>query len=196
MQSGIQAIINVIFNHQSKSMKPLKNILIIFITALSMVACNDEIPEPEYPLTAENLAGTYNIKSLDANLNATAVIQGILTPVSTGSITGDTFNVSFVINANGTYTATGGYRMTTTINPIGASPATTSEIVAFDDAGTYTLDTDSNTITLNSNGSDFLEGSIQIRSFNETSFTISQETSETEGGITIDADFTIVFERI
>ena len=68
-------------------MKPLKNILIIFITALSMVACNDEIPEPEYPLTAENLAGTYNIKSLDANLNATAVIQGILTPVSTGSIT-------------------------------------------------------------------------------------------------------------
>ena len=86
--------------------------------------------------------------------------------------------------------------MTTTINPIGASPATTSEIVAFDDAGTYTLDTDSNTITLNSNGSDFLEGSIQIRSFNETSFTISQETSETEGGITIDADFTIVFERI
>ena len=47
-----------------------------------------------------------------------------------------------------------------------------------------------------SNNSDFLEGSIQIRSFNETSFTISQETSETEGGITIDADFTIVFERI
>ena len=196
MPNGMRVIINTIFDHHPKSMKPLQNILIIFITALSIVACNDEIPEPEYPLTAENLAGTYNIKSLDANLNATAVIQGILTPVSTGTIMGDTFNVSFVINTNGTYTATGGYRMTTTINPIGASSVTTSEIVAFDDAGTYTLDTDSNTITLMSNGSDFLEGSIQIRSFNETSFTISQETSETEGGITIDADFTIVFERI
>ncbi len=177
-------------------MKPFEKILIVFITALSIVACKDEIPEPEYPLTKENLAGTYNIKSLDANLNATAVIQGISTPVSTGTIKGDTFNVSFVINTNGTYTATGGYRITTTINPIGANSVTTSEIVAFDDAGTYTLDTDSNTITLTSNNSDFLEGSIQIRSFNETSFTISQETSETEGGITIDADFTIVFERI
>lgn len=177
-------------------MKTKQLILTLFLFTILSSSCNDTIPDPLYPLNAQNLAGTYNIKSLNAALNATAEVQGVVAPVSTGSITGDTFQVNFVINVDGTYTASGGYRMTTTINPISGNPVTNSEIVTFNDLGTYVLDTDSNTLTLNSGNADFLEGTIQIRSFNESSFTISQEISETEGGITIDAEYTIVFERI
>ena len=160
------------------------------------MACSDENPAPIYPLTQQNLAGTYNIQSMRADLNATAVVQGATVPVSSGNVVGDTFQVSFIINTDGTYTASGQYRITTTVTPIGSAPVTNTEIVVFNDSGTYTLNTSNNTITMTSSNSDFFEGTLQIQTFNETSFSLSQEITEVNGGVTGTAAYTIVFVRI
>ena len=102
-------------------------------------------------MSNDNIAGTYNINSFNIETNVTSVtdVAGVEVPftVDTSTSEGDTFQVIFVLNANGSYTASGQYRVVSVVIPAVGSQFTNTEIIDFTDSGSYSLNTVNNTIT-------------------------------------------------
>jgi len=162
-------------------MKPIK-LLILFALTLGVLSCSGDDDQGEAPfvLNLTNLAGTYALNFFNVNLQQTIEFQGI--PItSVTDIVGDTFQVELVLNENGTYSIQGEYRITATTTVAGETE-TVSEIVTVDDSGSFTLDNDLETITINS-GNPLLEGVYQISLFNETQLNLTQEISLEEDGV-------------
>jgi hypothetical protein len=180
-------------------MKLLKCILILFIT-ITITSCGDEEGGvPLFGLSNANIAGTYNINSLslDTKVTSVTVVSGISVPftVATSTSTGDTFQVDFVLNVNGTYTASGQYRVVSTITPAVGNPLTNNEIINFTDSGSYQLNTINNTITLTPSTGDFIEGILNIVTFNETTVSLTQELEEEEDLVTTKVNAAVSFTR-
>lgn len=165
-------------------MKKLKLILALLV-ATTFSNCGDDTTV-SFTLSAENIAGAYDITSINAEEEETATSSsGSVVNVSTTTIVGDSFDdINFIINTNGSYTAVGKYRVVITETPNGGSPVSENQIIVFDAAGSYQLDTMNNTITFSQQSGDFIEGTFNITSFNETSFLIGQEDVNVDGGIT------------
>jgi hypothetical protein len=180
-------------------MKLLKYILVLFITA-SITSCSDSEEAPPFLLSNANLAGTYNINSLsiDTKVTSETDVSGISVPftIATSTSIGDTFQVAFVLNANSSYTASGQYRIVSIITPAVGSTVTNTEIIDFSDSGSFQLNTTNNTITFNSStGGDFIEGTLDIETFNETTIAFSQEIEEIIDEITTEIKANISFTR-
>jgi hypothetical protein len=174
-------------------MKILKFILVLFISA-SITSCSDnESNEPSFLLSNDNLAGTYEIKSFSAKAKVTSVVSGLPITVNSSS-TGDSFQVDFIIDADGSYTVSGLYRVVTMLTTIGSKPVTNIEILQVDDSGTYEIDSINGSITFTSSKGDLLKGTLNIVTFNETTFNLTQEVEETEGETTaaINANFSFI----
>lgn len=174
-------------------MKLLKFILVLFISA-SITSCSDNNSGgPSFLLSNDNLAGTYNIKSFSAKAKVTSVISGLPITVNSSS-TGDTFQVDFIIDADGSYTIAGQYRIETVLTTIGSKPVTNLEILVVDDAGTYQIDSINGSITFTSSKGDLLKGTLNIVTFNETTINLTQEVEETAGETTatINANFSFI----
>ena len=146
-----------------------------------------------------NYGNSYNINSLSIDTKVTAItnVAGVSVPVTVATATskGDTFQVTFVLSANGSYTASGQYRIVSVISPTFGDQVTNTEIINFSESGTYQLNTTNNTITINSSTGDFIEGTLDIETFNETTVSFTQEMEEVVDGIKTEIKASISFTR-
>jgi len=176
-------------------MKTLKLILFAVITS-TILSCADNSTEPELILSNESLAGNYDIAVLDSDLETSTVVADVPVTVANASLVGDTFQVDVIINADGTFSAGGQYRVVTTITPVGTAPITETEIITLDpSSGSYILNTLQNTITFSSQDMSLLEGTFNVIVFNETTFTLNQQVEETLGDLTVKANVNLSLER-
>ena len=67
------------------------------------------------------MAGDYDITVLNIDIETTAEVAGVAVTISNTAIVGDTFQVDVIINANGTYSASGQYRVVSTVTPVGTA---------------------------------------------------------------------------
>ncbi|MEO9571812.1 MAG: hypothetical protein ABJH82_11260 [Polaribacter sp.] len=168
-------------------MKILKFILTLLIS-VSITSCSSDESTPPFDLTSSNFAGSYDINSITYKEVETITSSSGNSSIVLTTINGvaDSFDdISFVINANGTFTASGKYRNVITEKPNTGSTITDNEIIVFNASGTYQLNTIDNTITFNQQSGDFIDGVFSIKSFKETGVTIEQEIIETDGNSTL-----------
>jgi hypothetical protein len=176
-------------------MKFFKFILVLLIT-VSITSCS-ETDEPAFELINANIAGTYKIDKINTEKSETATASsGAVVNLSTTTTVGDSFDdINIVINANGTYTASGGYRAVIKETPNGASSVTSNKIVVFEASGSYQLNITDDTITFNQQIGDFIEGKFDVTRFNQTSFTIEQENVTFDNSITSTSNESINLTR-
>ncbi len=184
----------------------LKFILVLFIS-VSITSCSDEANEPPYRLTNANIVGSYNIESFSLNSDLSNEISpGVSATFSTAKFVGDTFQVDLELDANGTYTLSGQYRVITTITIVGGTnPTIPAAIINFSDSGTYSVNSLDNTIQFNSKSGNFLgatsldpvylDTSFNIVVFNENTFSIEQEAENTIDKIKTKTNSSISFVR-
>ena len=175
-------------------MKIFKFTLIAFITT-TILSCSDNSNEPELDLTNESLAGNYNITILNIDIESSAEVAGVPVTISNTTIDGDTFQVDVVFNTNGTYTAGGQYRVTSTVTPVTTPPVTNTEIIVFDDSGSYSINSDENAITFMIQDQALLSGTFNVSDFNENSISLTQQVEETIGDITSLINMNISLDR-
>jgi hypothetical protein len=177
-------------------MKNIKFILILFLF-VSITGCSDNASAPPFSLSATNMAGNYDIGAINAEEEETATSNsGTVVNVSTTTFVGDSFDdINFALNTNGTYTASGKYRIVITETPNGGAPVNDFEIVVFDATGSYQINNIDNTITFNPSTGDFLEGLFTVVTFTETSITMTQEETDIDGGITTTLEASISLVR-
>ena len=175
-------------------MKIFKFTLIAFITT-TILSCSDNSNEPELDLTNESLAGNYNITILNIDIESSAEVAGVPVTISNTTIDGDTFQVDVVFNTNCTYTAGGQYRVTSTVTPVATPPVTNTEIIVFDDSGSYSINSDENAITFMIQDQALLSGTFNVSDFNENSISLTQQVEETIGDITSLINMNISLDR-
>lgn len=176
-------------------MKKLKLILSLFVT-ISLVSCGDsETKTIALDFSIANVTGSYELKSFSADIINTAITQNVPATISTATQVGDTFNADLTLNSNGTFTLVGNYRVVTTVTPIGGSATTNPEIIILDTSGTYTINTQSRTISFTTSNPQLLDGVYDVAVFNETTLSFTQEASKQDGGITTTTDASIVFNK-
>jgi hypothetical protein len=176
-------------------MKIFKFTLIALITT-AILSCSDNSYESELELTNESLAGNHNITILNIDIESSAEVAGVPVTISNTTIDGDTFQVDVVFNTNGTYTAGGQYRVTSTVTPVATPPVTNTEIIVFNNSGSYSINTDENTITFMVQDQALLSGTFNVADFNENSISLDQQVEETVGDITSLINMNISLERI
>ena len=175
-------------------MKNLKYILLLFLTILFINCKNDDNNlDVAFDFTLANLAGTYGVNTYGADLTNTANTQGTDVVISTATIVGDIFQVVLTLNANGTYTATGQYSITTTVRPVSGPPTVTPEILLVDNEGTFTINdsADNRSITFVATKGEFLNGEYLVNFLSEEGITIIQDKTETDGSVTTQTVTTI-----
>ena len=174
-------------------------VIIILIISVLVVNCDNDPKEPTIILSNTNIAGSYSITSLNTEMKVTSVTQvgGVSVPldVATASNNGDTFQIDFQLEENGSFKAIGQFRMISKVTPTIGNPETETVILDIDTSGTFDLDTTNNTIQFNVSFGDFLSGTFNITTFNETVLVLYQETEETEDPITTEMETTISFVR-
>ena len=176
-------------------MNKLKYILFAVITS-TILSCADNSTEPELILSNESLAGNYYITVLNSDIETSTVVANVPVTVANASLVGDTFQVDVVINADGTFSAGGQYRVVSTITPVGSDAITETEILTFEPtSGSYILNTLDNTITFSSQDVSLLEGTFNVIVFNETTFTLNQQVEEIVGDLTVRANVNLSLER-
>ena len=176
-------------------MNKLKYILFAVITS-TILSCADNSTEPELILSNESLAGNYDITVLNSDIETSTVVANVPVTVANASLVGDTFQVDVVINADGTFSAGGQYRVVSTITPVGSDAITETQILTFEPTdGTYTLNTLENTITFSSQDVSLIEGTFNVIVFNETTFTLNQQVEEIVGDLTVRANVNLSLER-
>ena len=176
-------------------MKNLKYIFFAVITS-TILSCADNSSEPELILSNESLAGNYDITVLNSDIETSTVVANVPVTVANASLVGDTFQVDVVINADGTFSAGGQYRVVSTITPVGSDAITETEILTFEPtSGSYILNTLDNTITFSSQDVSLLEGTFNVIVFNETTFTLNQQVEEIVGDLTVRANVNLSLER-
>ncbi|MDG2444447.1 MAG: hypothetical protein P8M14_03255 [Flavobacteriaceae bacterium] len=176
-------------------MKKLKYIFFAVITT-TILSCADNSTEPELILSNESLAGNYDIAVLDSDIETSTIVANIPVTVANASLVGDTFQVDVVINADGTFTAGGQYRIVSTITPVGSPQITETEIITVEpSSGSYILNSLQNTVTFMSQDAGLLEGTFNVIVFNETTFTLNQQIEETLGDLTLKINVNLSLER-
>lgn len=177
-------------------MKNLKFILMLGI-GITIMSCGDAISEAPFTFSTENIAGSYDIASINAEEEETATSgSGAVVNVSTTTFIGDSFDdINFVMNANGTYTASGKYRVVITETPNGGTPVKDFEIIVFQSNGSYQINNIENTITFSPNNGSFIEGLFTVVTFTKTTINMVQEKTTINGGITTTLEKTIRLKR-
>lgn len=167
-------------------MKNLKFILLVCISSILLNCGDSNSGIPAFTLSNANIAGTYIISSIEGEENDTATTNsGAVVTVFTSTITADSFDdMSFTLNSNGTYEASGEYRIVIKETPNGGATTTDTEIIVFDTTGTYSINNATNTITFNPSNDEFIDGLFEVITFNENTVTMTQEDIDVDGGIT------------
>ena len=178
-------------------MKLFKFILVLFVT-VSFSSCSEDLREPTIILSKTNIAGSYSITSLnvDKKITLKTEVEGVIVPFDiTSTSKGDTFQIHFKLEEDGSFEAAGQYRTTSTVTPAGGNSETDTSILVTNSSGTFDIDTTNNTINFSSSVGEFLTGTFDVVTFNETSLVLYQEAEETEDTMTTEMKTSISFER-
>ena len=159
-------------------MKSLK-LFFIAIAAFGLTSCSsdDDGGNNSVELTVENIEGTYNVVFLQGSEVETNDNTGVI--VATRQITTDTFtNAVYTFDANGTYSASGSFRVVTVETLTGQNPATESEIQSFDEEDLpFTVDTANRVLNLE-------DGARNVILFDGTNLHMTFEETDTFEGNT------------
>ena len=179
-------------------MKFLKILITLFIPVL-LVNCSSDAEEPTIILSKNNIAGSYSITNLNTDIKVTSVtdVGGVSVPldVATSTSNGDTFQIDFKLEKDGSFKAEGQFRTISTVTPVIGNPVTDTSILVIDSSGTFDIDTTNNTIVFSSSVGEFLTGTFDVVTFNETSLVLYQEAEETEDAVTTEMKTSISFKR-
>ena len=180
----------------------MKLLKFIFFSSFIMLFTNcsdDNAYATPFILSNENIVGTYNISELNIKTKATSTtdVAGVLIPftVATSISNGDVFQFAFVLNSDGTFSASGQFVIETEVTPVSGDVVTNQEIVNNTNSGTYTLNSENAKITFVSSTGDFLKGTYNILTFNETVLSLNQEIEEVVDTITTEINTSISFIR-
>ena len=180
----------------------MKLLKFIFFSSFIMLFTNcsdDNTDATPFILLNENIVGTYNISELNIKTKATSTtdVAGVLIPftVATSISNGDVFQFAFVLNSDGTFSASGQFVIETKVTPVSGDVVTNQEIVNNTNSGTYTLNSEDAKITFVSSTGDFLKGTYNILTFNETVLSLNQEIEEVVDTITTEINTSISFIR-
>ena len=180
-------------------MKLLKFIFFSSFIVLFTNCSDDNAYATPFILSNENIVGTYNISELNIKTKVTSTtdVSGVSIPftVATSTINGDIFQFSFVLNSDGTFSASGQFVLETEVTPATGDVVTNQEILNNINSGTYTLNSENAKITFVSSTGDFLEGTYNILIFNKTTLSLNQEIEELSGAITNEINTSISFIR-
>ena len=176
-------------------MKKIQFILFLCLSA-TLLSCGDD-DVPAFTLTSANIAGNYDISSIQTEEKETATSSsGSMVDLSETKGVAKTFDdVAFVLNSNGTYTASGKFVFETTETPSGGTPEVDNEIIVFDASGTYAISATGNTITFNPTTGDFIEGAFKVVTFTQNVVNISQDDIDVDGSITFTSNLTMGLSR-
>ena len=190
--------VTLLWTLKTYTIKSFKIIITLFISAL-FINCSNDVEEPTIILSKTNIAGSYTITNLttDAKVTSLTDVGGVLVPldVATSTSNWDTFQIDFKLEEEGTFKAEGLFRTISTVTPVVGNPVSETSILDIDASGNFTLDTTNNTINFSSSVGEFLSGTFDIVTFNETSLVLYQEAEETEDSITTEMKTSISFER-
>jgi len=167
--------------------------LVVFSFIILMFACKSDDEGNQFVLNYENLAGLYELVSFIGSTETMIDVGGVLLPAVI-TVEGDTFQVDAMFNQNGTYSITGEYRIVTTVT-VGGQSVTDPEIINVDDAGTFIINANEQTITIMSNNQDEIDGTFDVTLFNENEIRLFQEETITIDGITSDTILEMRFIR-
>ena len=180
----------------------MKLLKFIFFSSFIMLFTNcsdDNADATPFILSNENIAGIYNISELniETKVTSTTDVAGVLIPftVATSTSNGDIFQFSFVLNSDGTFSASGQFVLETEVTPATGDVVTNQEILNNINSGTYTLNSENAKITFVSSTGDFLKGTYNILTFNETVLSLNQEIEEVVDTITTEINTSISFIR-
>jgi hypothetical protein len=180
-------------------MKLLKFIFFLSFIVLFTNCSDDNAYATPFILSNENIVGTYNISELniETKVTSTTDVAGVLIPftVATSTSNGDIFQFAFVLNSDGTFSASGQFVLETEVTPATGDVVTNQEILNNINSGTYTLNSENAKITFVSSTGDFLEGTYNILIFNKTTLSLNQEIEELSGAITNEINTSISFIR-
>jgi len=180
-------------------MKLLKFIFFLSFIVLFANCSDDNAYATPFILSNENIVGTYNISELniETKVTSTTDVAGVLIPftVATSTSNGDIFQFAFVLNSDGTFSASGQFVLETEVTPATGDVVTNQEILNNINSGTYTLNSENAKITFVSSTGDFLEGTYNILIFNKTTLSLNQEIEELSGAITNEINTSISFIR-
>ncbi len=169
-------------------------IILFFLMVISVASCkkDDDGSVTVFLLNNENLAGTHALTFQSVVIDQTFEINGI--PVTSHTtVVGDTFQVLFVFAVNGTFTSEGEFRVTITTTVAGQTEIQT-EIIVLDENGTYQLNANAQTITIDGGG-EFGNGTFDVILFNETEFRITQQLSDDTNNVITDTTSELRFVR-
>ena len=180
-------------------MKSLKIIIVLFISGL-ITNCSNDSEEPTIILSNANIAGIYSITNLNVDTKVTSKTEvgGVIIPgdVATTKSIGDTFQIDFELTENETFTAAGQYRANKTVASAGNSVTVLDPLIlVVDTSGSFEIDTTNNTIKFSSSVGDFINGTFNVVTFNETSLVLYQEAEQIIDPITTEIKTTIHFKR-
>lgn len=179
-------------------MKSLKIIIVLFISTL-ITNCSNDSEEPTIILSNANIAGIYSITSfnVDTKVTSKTEVSGVIVPidVATSTSIGDTFQIDFELTENETFTAAGQYRATSTVTPAVGKSVTDASIIVLDTSGSFEIDTTNNTIKFSSSAGDFINGTFNVVTFNETSLVLSQEAEQIVDPITTEIKKAVHFKK-
>lgn len=156
-------------------MKNLKYTFILFITFITFGCSSDGDNAPSFTLSTSNIAGSYNISGLNVSTDITTSSNNIPIKVATASTNGDLFKVDVEMMPNGTYTMKGSYTTEYKLTPVVGNPVETRDIVNIDNSGSFTINTTNKTITFSGAVIQNLSGTLEVKVFNETGFSLFQE---------------------
>ncbi|TVZ56481.1 hypothetical protein OD91_1766 [Lutibacter sp. Hel_I_33_5] len=176
-------------------MKLSKFILVAFFV-LALTSCSHDNEPLPFTLSNDNLAGTYSVNTIDIEeIESATSAAGVTVELSKNEKTGDTFQVDFLINSNGTYVVTGEYRSTSTVTPTPDKGQASPKIIILNASGTYAINALENSINFSQSNGNFINGVFKTLIFNETGVSINQDVTNTQGGISNNIKTAISLKR-
>ncbi|MHB0756009.1 hypothetical protein [Polaribacter sp. M15] len=179
-------------------MKNLTYILVLFVS-VSFFSCGDDSSSvPTFVLSSANVTGTYGISSYEKLIveSATSTSGENTTELERNSKVGDRFQMTIILNTDGTYTANGLHGFVSTISPTPQSGQPNPETIQVDAAGTFTVNSSANTITFSQTKGDFILGTFNITTFSENSLVMFQEVVDNQSvGISLKTTTGIALSR-
>tara|TARA_R110000787_G_scaffold28923_5_gene78820 strand:+ start:68772 stop:69281 length:510 start_codon:yes stop_codon:yes gene_type:complete len=155
-------------------MKLLKSLFVLFV-AVSLLSCSSDDDSNQYEFNNANLSGTYTVTMLNSTEIQTTNVNG-LDVITEYTTVGDTFQLTIVFSASGSYVIDGEYRDSYIETVAGQVQDEGSEIVVIDNAtGNYS--TNNSTMTFVMDGEVF-----SVALFNANELRITSEDIYVESG--------------
>ncbi|WP_299014509.1 hypothetical protein [uncultured Polaribacter sp.] len=181
-------------------MKKITSVFVLLLAIITISSCSsssDSNNEPAFILSNTNIVGSYAITNLNISTDITTTSNGFPIKVATATTEGDLFKLNLELAANGTYTMVGSYTILYKLDPVVGDSFEERDIIEdIDFAGTFSVNEADNTITFSGGLLPNLSGTLEVKNFNEDSFSLYQEIEVPVNSNVEEVTTYITFERI